>query len=454
MFDTPMQSPTPGQLLAGPNPPQQVGNTPLATRLAQEPSPQAQPEAQPTPEQTIAAKHHALGKVTSFLFGNERDPNTGEPVPQKPGAVFRSLLAGALLGGAIGSEGHAGGGSVGGFLSGFSRGGNAVAQQTYARQQQGEENAMRHQQVGIEEQRLDEERTVHQAEFEHWNLESIARAREADYRDRDQLQKEQLQDENLAKWAIENNARLASIPGNATPGNGPQLMRDMTNNPTSFNAPPGYGRLLVKHFDFDGLDYGKDGWAEDGKPVDWSKHMRWDLYFVPIDKAKKPVTMSGADWAKYYDVRGLDPKLNYSVESVSHLVAAAASQRKNGRESANQDFKERHDALSATINSARTNITQAESDKRELLRQGYAEADDEVQEITQKIKDEQKRETDAIAEMHPRIRERVKQQPQPQTPLANPAQPSAGPKTGDTQTHAGFIYTFDGSQWVKGKRAQ
>src|SRR5207249_140075 len=125
------------------------------------------------------------------------------------------------------SEGHASGGSVGGFLSGFSRGGNAVVQQQYARQQQAEQNALRHQQVDLEQQRVNEEHSMHQAQYEQWNLDTLARGREADYRDRDQLQKEQLQDENLQSWSIENGAKLALIPGNATPGNGPQMMRDM-----------------------------------------------------------------------------------------------------------------------------------------------------------------------------------------------------------------------------------
>jgi hypothetical protein len=40
--------------------------------------------------------------VTSFLFGQQHDPQTGEVIRQQPGAVFRSLLAGALLGGAMG----------------------------------------------------------------------------------------------------------------------------------------------------------------------------------------------------------------------------------------------------------------------------------------------------------------------------------------------------------------
>ena len=74
-------------------------------------------------------------------------------------------------------------------------------------------------------------------------------------------------------------------------------------------------------------------------------------------------------------------------------MAVATQNRKQTHEDDNQDFKEKHDALSATINSARTNISQAESEKRELLRQGYTENDAEVQEIAGKIKAEQKRET-------------------------------------------------------------
>ena len=177
------------------------------------------------------------------------------------------------------------------------------------------------------------------------------------------------------------------------------------------------------------------------------------MYYAPTDtQAKGKVAMSGADWSKYYSVKGLDPQRNYTVDSLSHLVSAATTQRRNERESTNQDFKEKHDALNATINSARTNVTQYEAEKRELLRQGFGKDDDEVQEIEDKIGTEQKREQDAIDEMHPRIRERVK----PQTPAAQPkAQATTAlPKKGETQVHAGFNYTFDGTQWVKGKPAQ
>jgi hypothetical protein len=448
---------TPGQALAGqPAPPPQPGQPAPAQQPLQQPQQQSQPAPQPpNPQQ---ARHTALGQVTSFLFGHERDPNTGEPVKQAPGAIFRSLLAGALLGGAMGSEGKTQGGSVGGFLGGFARGGNAVQQQEYQRQQQAQEQGQKQQAMSLEERKFDEEKTQHSATLEHWNLENLARARETDYRDRDQLEKEEAQEENVQRYAIENGARLASIPNNGVAGNGPSLMKAMVNNPKAFAPPDGYSRLLTKSIDFSGLDRdAKNGWTKDGKPVNWADHMKWSVYYVPQNgDGKKPVSMSGADWQKYYGVKGLDPKRTYNVDSVQHLVGAATSQRKNEREDFNQSFKEKHDALNATINSSRTNITQLNSEKRELIRQGFAVDDDEVKELDDKIATEQKREEDAIGDMHPRIRERVKQTPAAQ-PAGQPPRAGSNPSTptkGDTQTHAGFTYTFDGRQWVKGQPAQ
>jgi hypothetical protein len=458
----PTQAQTPGSALAGqPAPPPQPGQPAPAQQPLQQPQQQAQPAPQPpTSQQSVAARHHALGQVTSFLFGHERDPNTGEPVKQQPGAIFSSLLAGALLGGAMGSEGKASGGSVGGFLSGVARGGNAVQQQQYQRQQQVQEQQRQQQEMSLEERKFDEEKTQHQATLEHWNLENLARAREADYRDRDQLEKEEAQEENVQRYAIENGARLAPVPNNGVPGNGPALMKAMVNNPKAFAPPDGYSRLLTKSIDFSGLDRDdKNGWTEKSKPVNWADHMKWSVYYVPQNAGgKQPVSMSGAEWQKFYGVKGLDPKRTYNVDSVQHLVGAATSQRKNEREDFNQSFREKHDALNATISSARTNVTQLNNEKRELIRQGFAVDDDEVKELDDKIATEQKREQDAIGDMHPRIRERVKQPGQPQaggSTAPNKAAPNAtaSPTKGETQTHAGFTYTFNGKQWIKGKPA-
>jgi hypothetical protein len=458
----PTQAQTPQALAGQPAPPTQPGQpAPAQGQPSQQPPQQQQQAPQPpTPQQAVAARHHALGQVTSFLFGQERDPNTGEPVKQAPGSIFRSLLAGALLGGAMGSEGKAQGGSVGGFLSGFARGGNAVQQQEYQRQQQGQAQTEKQQAMSLEERKFDEGKTQHAATLEHWNLENLARAREADYKDRDQLEKEEAQEENVQRYVIANGARLASIPNNGVAGNGPALMKAMVSNPRAFAAPDGYSRLLTKSIDFSGLDRdAKNGWTEKGKPVNWADHMKWSVYYVPQNgDGKKPVSMSGADWQQFYGIKGLDPSRTYNVDSVQHLVGAATSQRKNEREDFNQSFKEKHDALNATISSARTNVTQLNNEKRELIRQGFAVDDDEVKELDDKIAAEEKREQDAIGDMHPRIRERVKQPGQPQArggtaPSKAGSNATASPTKGETQTHAGFTYTFNGKQWIKGKPA-
>lgn len=439
----PTQNQTVGQALAGqPAPPPDSSNFPLASRQA--PTLQVAPPqpTQPTIAQQVDAHHSAIGRAAKFLFGAPTiDPNTGQATPQRPGQWARSMLAGALLGAAIGSENPRGG-----FLGGLGRGGAGVEQQQYERAQQRQQQERQQRQMTLEEQKFAEEKTQHAATLEHWNLENLARGREADYKNREWLEKEEAQEENVQRYAIENGAKLASIPHNNENGNGPGLMKAMVSNPQAFAAPAGYGRLLTKSFDFSGLDYdAKQGWTEGGKPVNWADHMKWSLYFVPQNTADKhPITMSGADWQKYYGVRGLDPTRSYNVESVQHLVAAATSQRKNDREDFNSSFKEKHDALNATIQSARTNVTQAESEKRELLRQGYTEDDDEVKAIDEKISAEQKRETDAISEMHPRIRERVTQTQPTQRTAPNQQKPNVTPPKGksvvyDSQNSPHFV---------------
>jgi hypothetical protein len=415
----------------------------LQGRADREQANQAQTMPPPTPQQLKAAavdQHHRnLGKVTSFLFGEQINPDTGEKIPQTPGSVFRSLLAGALLGASAGLK--AGHGAIGGIAAGGAAGMGWRDQQD----QQNRDQAQKKKQFTLDEQRAQDEHIAHAATLEHWNLESLARARESDYRDREQLEKEEVQDENIQKWSIDNGAQLASIPGNATPGNGPKLMRDMVNNPDSFKAPEGYGRLLVKHYDFDDLDHdSKDGWTENGKPVDWSKHMTWSIYYAPTNStSNKPVTMSGEDLENNYGIKGLDPDRDYTIDGgAKSLIAAATTQRKNERESNTADFKDRHDALNATIQSARTNVTQLADEKRELLRQGYAEDDDEVKGVETKIQAEQKREQDAIADMHPHIRERVTKAPaRPQLHAPKPI--AAAPRT----------HEFSVSAWVKANPA-
>jgi len=109
----------------------------------------------------VDAHHSAIGKAARFLFGAPTiDSETGEAIPQRPGQLFRSLLAGALLGGAIGSENPRGG-----FLGGLARGGAGVEQQNYQRAQQAQAQRQRHQQLDLEQSRFEEEKSMHRARW-------------------------------------------------------------------------------------------------------------------------------------------------------------------------------------------------------------------------------------------------------------------------------------------------
>lgn len=154
----------------------------------------------------------------------------------------------------------------------------------------------------------------------------------------------------------------------------------------------------MKRYDFDGLKHdAKDKWTENGKPVDWSKHLTRTVFYAPNNPtSKQEISMKVSEWTKLYGVRfpATDQDKMYNVKAIAPLIAVATTERKQNREDANQTFKEKHDALNATINAARTNITQYNSEKRELIRQGYGESDPDVRDLDAKIADEQKREAE------------------------------------------------------------
>lgn len=258
-------------------------------------------------------------------------------------------------------------------------------------------------------------------------MENLAREREADFKDREQLEKENGQDLDIQKWAIENGAYIApTVPYNGKPNNGLDMMRAMTKNPEAFNPPAGMGRLVLKQYNFDGLDHdAKNGWTENGQPVDWSKHLTWTVYYSPVNTASKTdISMSAKEWTDLYGVKfpkDTDPDRMFNIKGIAPLISVATQGRKQQREDDSQAFKEKHDALTATISAARSNIAQLGSERRQLIGQGYSTADDEVKEIDDKIKDEQQREQDAIGEMHPKVRARVQKQGQAAPTAGQPA---------------------------------
>lgn len=95
----------PNQAMAQAPPPPPTSPTPT-----QQPGPQVNPAAV-----ADVAHHSMLGKAFRSLMGNEVnysvDPSTGKltstPVEQKPGALWRGILAGALLGGSVAAKDRA-----------------------------------------------------------------------------------------------------------------------------------------------------------------------------------------------------------------------------------------------------------------------------------------------------------------------------------------------------------
>lgn len=111
----------------------QLPASPPTQDQAQATPPPPPPAAKPNPAQAASvadtAHHSMLGKAFRALMGNEVsyqvDPKTGKLVqtttPEQPGQFFRSIVAGAMLGGAAASKNKATN-----FAEGFTEGGEAA----------------------------------------------------------------------------------------------------------------------------------------------------------------------------------------------------------------------------------------------------------------------------------------------------------------------------------------
>lgn len=193
---TPPDTPSPADASSGqgPTPPSapqqpdivQQADQMRANPMANLPPQQQQPQG-PNPQQQAAfadiASHSAFGKAARFLLGQQVDYKVGPngqivqvPVQQTPGSMFRSLVAGAILGGATAANTPVSNGVAGGFGAGMVRGAAAGLQQAqsedqqrYQRAQQTFENQLklREQQRADENQKSEE--ALRQADIAHAN---------------------------------------------------------------------------------------------------------------------------------------------------------------------------------------------------------------------------------------------------------------------------------------------
>ncbi len=468
MPDDPIQTQTPGAVLADQTPPPNAGNMPLASRPGP-PSLPAQPPAQqqapppPTPQQAVAAKHQAIGAAASFLFGQQRDPETGEVIKQKPGTVLGSLLLGAMYGASLGSEGNARGGSVGGFLGGMGRGASGVEQQNYQRQQQAQEQAMKRQQMTLEERRAEDEHTLHEATVAHLTAETTAFHHQQEFQDQEAVDKKNKAAQQYTQALRDAGGRNAPIAINGkVPANGeysaPDIAAAYMKNNSILQAPPGMVRHFVDVHDASDLEYvaGK-GWVnEAGDPVDMSKSTTVRAIDVPENQFGKPVQKTGKELNTIAGYQLIpqeqeDNTFNVPINAVTGLYTQNLKNLNEQAQTKQRLAAAGKAASQATKRGTPAQFAQVEAKKAAALAKAetaYQKGDLDADELAKAKAAAQKTYNDEVTALGGSIAPAARPAGQP-----GRAAPASAPKKGETQIHAGFNYTFNGSQWIKGQPA-
>ncbi|MCU1301737.1 MAG: hypothetical protein JWQ87_2021 [Candidatus Sulfotelmatobacter sp.] len=343
---------------AAPNPME----SPLPTTRT---APAAVTGAPPAPD-----RERALGKAVKFLLGSTTqysvDPQTGKTVatdvPNKPGDLFRHILAGAILGGAAGAKAKD-------FTQGLGEGAGAEQEQlrnndqiNFARAQEqfkNQQEAQRTQREGKvlerEDKQLEFERTKFNAQVQQWNKEELLHEADANFKDQEMLFHENEQSQNLEKWAVESGGILTpNVPGNGRAGNGKDLMNLFTKDPNRFTPPPGMSSFIVKTYDTGDLkyDFKTNGWQDkDGKAVNLEDRTTWNVYAVPMNTAKTPIKIDGKTLMKNFkSVVGdsLQGDKQYSL-TLSEVLALSAQERMANRLQFDEAFKTNHQAVAAKL---------------------------------------------------------------------------------------------------------
>ena len=151
-----------------------AGGQPLANNLS---------GPAPTPDPTLmkhVSKLASIGHVFNTLAGQANDyqvdPKTGQtvatPIKQKPGQMFRNMLAGALMGGAAGAGND--------FATGLVKGGAAGVQdqrnqdlQRRAQAQEQFKNQITAQDQQMKQAEFQDRQKLTQAQIAHYNLEMV-----------------------------------------------------------------------------------------------------------------------------------------------------------------------------------------------------------------------------------------------------------------------------------------
>ena len=340
------------------------GNATLVAPNAAPTAPVVTPQIQA--EAKTVLHESKLGKLAGFLLGGRKeysaDPATGEVketfVKNKPGDLFRSILAGALLGGMAGAKEK-----EGDFWTGMGAGGTAVAEDEDKRekdrrtlaaknaemQQTAQRTQMEKQRLTLEEQRFAQDKIQFSASLAHMTKQELLAERDANLRELEFNAKENESSNRMFEWMHTAGASQArDIPENGVSGNGSKLQEMAVKNPEILRAPSGYERVIQKKIDFTDLKHSlKDGYTDkDGKPVDLATHTTWTVWDVPISAAKQIVTVDNKTASKMFPsilgggVLPKDGSRPYTIQELSDLRIKQSSMNIAAEE---MKRKERHD---------------------------------------------------------------------------------------------------------------
>lgn len=283
------------------------------------------PQPQVHPLVASAAKT-GLGWHALMGSHGEVGPNgTVVQAPNKPGDLFRSILAGAIMGASTGAQARMGGG-VGSFAVGAG-----------AAQQQAQQEKEKLQQQSQQSQ----QKLLMQAQIENMNSETAARHHTTDLQNKEYHDKH-----NAASQAMIDGLTAA---GGVAPVDGkiaetvtvPDLVKAYTKDPTIRQAPSGYMRHFIDTTDSSEVTFNGDHWVKaDGTPENMTDNSTIKVIDVPANAMSTKRPLSGKDLNKISGQTMFDPEKTYQVAPID-MDAMNTTRLKNENEKARTDQAER-----------------------------------------------------------------------------------------------------------------
>lgn len=398
---------TPGSPInqGNPNPAFQQANQPL--QGPPPPDPQAMPEQMPSTQATAGATGPAQqpnvqgpspwSKVLHTLLGTHESfvqtPNgpVAQQAENRPGQLFRSILAGALLGGATAGENAASPGAGSGWVAaGRGMGAAAKGQQEQEQNQQKQaQQQFQNQQEVTKDQR---EQTLMNAQIANMQSETAARQHQSDYLD--QQQHDAHNKASAALYgALQEAGGVAPIDGKLPESLTAYDFAQRYAKDPSIRQPPinpdgsrSYTRHFIDKTDSSEVQWNGTNWTHpDGTPADMTDKTSIQVLDVPVDAMRQKRPMKGSEINEISGQNLVDPDKTYTSLAPIDLIGLNKTRLADENEAA----KTKHEGMMAA---AQAKIAANEAER--LARDGYNAAREQVVQENKDLEDRVKENID------------------------------------------------------------